>query len=175
VVEKMGPERVVIENDYDFVGRNLSPAFLPEVISRVVEETGCGLLLDLAHARLASNYFGLGARDYIDELPTAQIREIHVSGVQPLEGWWAERLSQVGGDLGHVRNLFGRLVDHLPMTEADWSLCEWAMRRIHDGAWGQPWAVTFEYGGLTGFFRATTDKGILADQIPRLYTLVTGT
>lgn len=58
VVKRFGEERVIVENDHSYAGHNLRPAFLPEVIRQVVEETRCGFLLDIAHARLAATYLG---------------------------------------------------------------------------------------------------------------------
>ena len=38
----------------------MRPSVEPEVITRVVEESGCGLLLDISHARIVANYLGHG-------------------------------------------------------------------------------------------------------------------
>jgi hypothetical protein len=111
-------------------------------------------------------------REYISALPTAHVREIHVSGVQLFEGHWVERLCQVDIDTGTIQRSIDRLVEHLPMTEQDRRLVAWAMEQIHSGAWGQPWVVTFEYGGVGRLFRAVTEIDVLAEQIPRLYALV---
>jgi uncharacterized protein len=148
---------------------------LPQVISRVIEETVCGFLLDLAHARLAARYLDISAREYVGALPTDRIREIHITGVQRVDERWVERARQAGVAEEDIQNYAGKVMDHLPMTEADWTFFTWAMEQIHSGAWAQPWVVTFEYGGLTGFFKATTDRDVLADQIPRLHTLIAGT
>ena len=172
VVERFGPERVVVENDHDNGGRHLLPAFLPETICRVVRETGCGLLLDVSHARLAARCLGIDARQYINMLPVKHIREIHVTGVQRFEGRWVDLLRQAGVDEGTIQHYAGRLLDHLPMTDPDWELSTWSMEQVHSAAWGQPWVVTFEYGGVGRLFKAITDAGVLAEQIPRLYALV---
>ena len=175
VVERFGVERVIVENIPFFGDWGLLIATLPQVISRVIEETGCGLLLDLAHARLAARYLGIGAREYVGALPTDRIREIHVTGVQRIDEGWVELARRAGVAEEDIQNYAGKVMDHLPMTEADWEFFAWAMEQIHSGAWARPWVVTFEYGGLTGFFKGTTDKDVLADQIPCLYTLIAGT
>ena len=46
------------------------------------------------------------------------------------------------------------------------------VEQIRDGAWGQPWVVTFEYGGDDGLSGAITEVNVLAEQVPRLYALV---
>jgi uncharacterized protein (UPF0276 family) len=175
VVERFGAERVIVENIPFFGDWGPLIAALPQFISRVIGETGCGFLLDLAHARLAARYFGISASEYVGALPTDRIREIHITGVQHIDEHWVELARQAGVTEEVIQNFAGKVMDHLPMTEADWEFFAWAMEQIHSGAWARPWVVTFEYGGLTGFFKATTDKGVLVDQIPRLYTLIAGT
>lgn len=174
VVERFGPECVVVENDHHSRGRNLRPAFLPEVIGRVMAETGCGLLLDVSHACLAARHLGMDAREYLAALPTERTREIHVSGIQRFEGRWVALARQIGVDPDLIQRLAGHLVEHLPMTEEDWEFFAWAMAQVRSGAWGRPWVATFEYSGVSGLFEAVTDADVLAEQVPRLYTLVRG-
>ena len=45
---------------------------------------------------------------------------------------------------------------------------------MHRRAWGQPWIVTFEYGGVGGVWEMVTDRAVLAEQAPRLRRLVKG-
>lgn len=88
----------------------------------MVRESGCGFLLDLAHARVAASYQGQPARDYLARLPLERLVEIHVSGPRP----------------GPYQD--GRLIDaHQPMQEADRDLLSWVLER------GRPRAVTLEY------------------------------
>jgi uncharacterized protein (UPF0276 family) len=94
----------------------------PAFISQVVEESGCGLLLDLGHARITAHYLGEPARDYLARLPLDRLIEIHVSGPRP--GPYPD----------------GRLVDaHQPMQEVDYELLAWVLART------RPRAVTLEY------------------------------
>jgi uncharacterized protein (UPF0276 family) len=168
VVERYGPERVVVENCFGDGGWILRPATLPEVIGRVVEETGCNLLLDLAHARLAARELGVDPRDYIARLPTRRSREIHVAGIQVLEAKHLEGLEEDES----LRSMIGHPIDHLPLTGEDWRFLAWATERIRGGAWGHPGIVTLEYGGVGGFFAATSDPRVLAEQVPRLQALL---
>jgi uncharacterized protein (UPF0276 family) len=174
VVKRFGAERVMVENDFDSGGEHLPPAYLPECICRVVEETGCGLLFDVSHARIAAHDLGMDAREYIGRLPVQHTREIHVTGIQRFEGPWIEALRQAGIDAATIQRFAGRLLDHLPMTGEDWEFFAWAMNQVHSGTWGQPWVVTFEYGGVGPLFQALTQADVLAEQIPRLYKLVNG-
>ena len=94
----------------------------PAFISAVVEESGCGLLLDLGHARIAAHYQGEPVHDYLARLPLDRLVEIHVSGPRP----------------GPFRD--GRLIDaHQPMQEVDYALLAWVLEQ------SEPRAVTLEY------------------------------
>jgi uncharacterized protein (UPF0276 family) len=172
VVRRFGADRVIAENNPPNADECLRPALLPEVAGRVVRATGCGLLLDLAHVRLAAVALGMDARDYARLLPTGRIREIHVAGVQRIEGRWLERMLEHGVPAATIERLTGRMFDHLPMTEGDWTFFEWALAQIRSGAWRAPWIITFEYGGVGSLWEAITDGAILQEQIPRLQEIV---
>lgn len=172
VVRRFGSEYVIVENDHDFGCRHLSPAFLPEVIHRVVEETACGFLLDIAHARLAAHYLGFNVHEYISALPVSHIREMHITGVQNFDERWIEQMRRAGVDANIIQRFAGRLVDHLPMTGADWELFAWSIEQVHCGKWKRPWVVAFEYGGVGSLHAAVTEMDVLTNQIPQLYALV---
>jgi len=172
VVARFGAERVVVENLHGGRGTHLRPAILPQTIRRVVEETGCGLLLDVSHARLAARLLKMDARQYIAALPTGRIREVHLTGLQRFEGHWVERLRRAGVDAETIAHWAGHLTDHVPLTGADWDFTAWVMEQIHSGAWGRPQIVAFEYGGVGPLWSAITDRDALAAQVPRLYALV---
>jgi hypothetical protein len=173
VVRRFGAERVIAENNPPNADECLRPAYQPEVISNVVRESGCGLLLDLAHVRLAARTLGQDECQYAEALPVERIREIHVTGIQRAEGRWLDRMRQQGVMPAEMQRLAGRLIDHLPMTDEDWSLCEWAMAQIGGGRWNRPWIVTFEYGGVGPKWEAVTDADTLRAQVPRLHRMVT--
>jgi uncharacterized protein (UPF0276 family) len=172
VVQRFGPERVVVENDHGSRGRALPSAYLPNAIGRVIEETGCGLLLDISHARLAADHLGLDQREYICMLPVKHCREIHITGIQRFEGQWLERVRQTGAGAEVIRDYAGEKMDHLPLTSTDWRFVAWAMEQVRGGAWGKPWIATLEVGGVGSLWEAVTDKDLLAEQIPRLAGLV---
>lgn len=142
-----GADRVVVENvPYAGLGSKYDPLVAdPGFIRRSVQETGCGFLLDLAHARIAAEALSVDVREYVSLLPVERLRELHVTGVHTHEG---------------------QRRDHLPMTEADWELFEWALQAIHRGRWGTPRIVAFEYGGVGEKFVWRTDPVVLAEQIP---------
>jgi uncharacterized protein (UPF0276 family) len=163
-----GSEKVIAENDTGDTGM-VNAAILPEVISTVIRETGCGLLLDLAHAQIAARTLNVDTKEYLSRLPTDRIGEIHITGVQYLGPEWQERIRTSGTvppeRLPRYRD---RWMDHLPITPKDWELIEWAAAQIHAGAWKEPWVASCEYGGLSGFFEAVMDESVIREQIPRL-------
>ena len=171
VAARFGTGRTIVENNYARTGRLVRLAHSPEVIRRVIEESGCGFLLDVSHARLAAQDLEVGISEYIRELPVEYTREIHVTGIQRLDGHWIDVARQAGVDATIIRTIAGQSSDHLPMTEKDWAFAAWMMEQIHNGAWGHPWTVAFEVGSINGLFEAVADEEILAEQIPRLYRL----
>jgi uncharacterized protein len=52
----------------------------PEYICRVLERSGCGLLLDTGHLRVSADRLGMTEGTYLDQLPLERIMEIHISG-----------------------------------------------------------------------------------------------
>lgn len=90
------------------------------VITRVLDETSCNLLLDLAHARIAAQARGISPEDYLSRLPLEKTAQIHLAGVR------------AGRD--------GRLFDaHETLTDEDYRLLEWTLERT------QPRWLTLEY------------------------------
>ncbi|MBN1247198.1 MAG: DUF692 family protein [Anaerolineae bacterium] len=172
LVARFGPDRVVGENIFEYFGMHLRPAVMPEVLTEVVETTGCGLLLDLSHARLAARDLDVDARAYVEALPVSRLRELHITGIQRFEGKWIRLVQANGVAQETIEGWRGRWLDHLPMTDEDWTFFEWALGRIRDGAWPTPEIIAFEYGGVGAEFEAITVREELAVQVPRLYAMV---
>lgn len=153
LVDRFGAERVILENapypdrpPYDI------PIVPVDVIYRIVDETGVGLLLDTAHADLTCRAQGLDIYDYLSSLPVHRLRELHVAGVQ------YDEASQ-------------RHLDHYALTAHDWRLVEWVIERIRSGIWATPWLLAFEYGAPRGFLHDVCDINRLTEQTPQLYEL----
>jgi uncharacterized protein len=172
VVNRFGPERVTVENLHGHAQTYLQAAYLPPVISAVVEATNCGLLLDISHARLAAYQLGWDAYDYINALPLTAVREIHVTGVQRLDAYWLNQLAAAGANLDTFAPFAGEPIDHLPMTESDWPFLAWALAEIEAGRWGRPSIAAYEYGGIGAVYEAITNGETLAAQLPRMYEMV---
>jgi len=120
-------------------------------ISRIVKETGCRFLLDLAHARITALVLGLDERTYALALPIDRLSELHITGIKEYNGY---------------------LVDHFEMQPADWKYTEWALKMIKTAQWPEPKLVAFEYGGVGSTFAWRTDKAVLKEQVPQLAQLI---
>lgn len=153
VVNRYGAERVIAENVpyHAQSGEYLRPGVEPELITRLLNETGCGLLLDISHARISAHSLGLDDKEYLNQLPTDRIREMHIAGVHTLPD---------------------SLQDHLSMLADDWKLLEWVLERIQRKEWSQPWMLAFEYGGVGSIFAWRSDPSVIQEQVPWLYEMV---
>ncbi|HLR61043.1 MAG TPA: DUF692 family protein [Lentibacillus sp.] len=153
VADRFGAERVIAENVVyrSYEGDMLRPIIDPDVIARIIRETGCGFLLDTAHARMTCKYLEADAYDYISRLPLDHLKELHITGVQS-DG--------------------NKLRDSMPMSDDDWDLAGWVLKNIHNGSWQEPWVASLEYGGIGPIFEWRTDYDVLAEQIPRLGSLI---
>lgn len=153
VTRRFGAERVIVENVpyHGLGGKFIRPGMEPETICQVVEVTGCGLLLDISHARIAAHYLDINEQVYLDSLPTRHLREMHFTGLE-----WID----------------GKLQDHVPVQNADWPALDFVIERIRSGAWARPWMMAFEYGGIGEKFAHRTDPDVIAAQTPRLAALL---
>lgn len=167
LVERFGAEHVLVENvvnEYGF----LTLAVLPEVIARVLEKSGCGFLFDHSHARLAARNLGLDEREYSASMPVEHIREVHVTGLQRIEGVLFQRIQAAGGTNGFATLTDGQMMDHFPMTAEDWPELEWLAGRLGREKWRTPWVVAYEYGGVGGLWEVLTDQAVYVEQLPRM-------
>ena len=155
VVAHFGAERVIIENvPYRGVqGKTLRPAVEPVLIRQVVADTGCGLLLDISHARIAAHYMGIDERDYMSQLPVDRLCELHFTGLHDLDGY---------------------LQDHLEILDTDWPILDWVLERIKSDQWALPWLLAFEYGGVGEKFAWRSNPQVIEEQVPQLYKRVKG-
>ncbi len=172
LVARFGPEHVVGENIFEYYGMHLRAAVLPDVLTRAIEAAGCGLLLDLSHARLAAKGLGMDPQAYIEALPVGRLREVHVTGIQRFDARWIGRLEAAGFDPDQYELRRDQEIDHLPMTDDDWAFFAWALGRVRTGAWRAPEVVAFEYGGIGALFEPLTIPEVLAEQVPRLHRMV---
>ena len=151
--KRLGKDRVIIENIPYFAPRGEFHRHSVDarIINRAVAETGVGFLLDISHARIAAHYLGVDPRSYIESLPVAHLRELHITG---------------------IRQHKTRLADHMEMADEDWPFVDWSLDRIRSGDWARPWLVAFEYGGIGDPFKWRSRADVIEQQTPRLYEAV---
>lgn len=171
VVARFGPERVIVENVHGYSRAEMQAAILPQVIAAVVAATGCGLLFDLSHARLAAGLLGMDLAAYTAALPLHRLRELHLTGIQPLNGERSRRIAAAGVDADTLARLSHRPLDHMPLTQADWPVMAWARGQIAAAAWAKPAIVAIECGGVGELWGNLTDPETLAAQVPPLRRL----
>jgi hypothetical protein len=147
-----GKDSVALEQfPYTAATPNILAAADSTIFSQVILDTGCRLLLDLAHAKITSQTLGINVKDYIQALPLDRLVELHVTGVKPYNGI---------------------LTDHFQMLPEDWRLFEWALGEIRAGNWREPEIVAFEYGGIGASFVWRTEYHFLKTQVPILYDMI---
>ncbi|MCJ7696114.1 MAG: DUF692 family protein [Anaerolineaceae bacterium] len=91
----------------------------PRTITRILHETDCNMLLDLAHARIAAQATAMTVEDYLLALPLDKVKQVHLSGSRTRDGVLYDA--------------------HLPLLEEDYALVKWILPRII------PDWVTLEY------------------------------
>ncbi len=72
--------KILVENPsayLNFPGSTMSEA---EFLARLVERTGCGLLLDINNVYVSAENNLFDARAYVDAIPAAAVGEIHLAG-----------------------------------------------------------------------------------------------
>lgn len=153
VCKRFGPDRVITENiPLPEKGKNyLRPVALPTFFQRLMAETGCGMLLDLAHAAITAKTLQTEPFAFFSEFPVRRIKEIHITGLGLHEG---------------------EIQDHMEMKDRDWCLFKIAIDRIHMGDWRTPEIIAFEYGGTGTPFAWRSESRVLLEQVPRLNQLV---
>jgi len=68
-----------------------------ELLTRLVDRTGCGLLVDVNNVHVSAHNLGYDARAYLDALPATAIGEIHLAGHAPDERLGAALLIDTHG------------------------------------------------------------------------------
>lgn len=80
--KKIFGKNIVLENvPYRDYYKHCLYLLNPEVISQIVEETDCGFLFDLSHARKAALHLNIPFEDYVSRLPMHRVVEFHLAGM----------------------------------------------------------------------------------------------
>ena len=118
---------VILENLASLPAASYHYAADPALLGRVLDEADCGLLLDVAHARLAALYRAQAPEEYLAALPLDRVRQVHVSGIR-------RRIRRRDG--GGRRGWYDA---HESLQEEDYRLLAWVLARC------RPEVVTLEY------------------------------
>jgi uncharacterized protein (UPF0276 family) len=80
--------QVLVENVSSYLGFTGPEMTEWEFLARLVEECGCGLLLDINNIYVSAMNHGFSAHDYLRGVPRAAIQEMHLAGhsVQRTDG-----------------------------------------------------------------------------------------
>jgi len=152
LIDRFGEDFVALEHyPYTAANSHIRTAADCQNFSQVIKDTGCRLLLDLAHARITADTLGIDVKGYIRDMPLDRLVEIHTTG---------------------IKMYAGILTDHFELQQGDWEVLDWALTEIRSGHWRKPQLVAFEYGGVGDVFVWRTDINVLRTQIPRLYEMV---
>jgi sugar phosphate isomerase/epimerase len=82
----------------------------PEFIAEVLAATGAGMLLDLAHAQVSAGNLGRPLDAYLEALPLAAVRQVHLSRPErQAEGWNDSHLAIMEADVARLEELLPRL------------------------------------------------------------------
>ena len=72
--------RILVENPSRYLGFTASSMPESAFLARLVEATGCGLLLDVNNIYVSTANTGGSADDYLGEIPAEAVGEIHLAG-----------------------------------------------------------------------------------------------
>jgi uncharacterized protein (UPF0276 family) len=120
------PAPLIVENSPQYFEMPGSSMNMAEFVSRVVEATGIGLLLDLSHYLIAAGNTGFDSAAEFERLPLENVVEVHLSGHSLQDGiWWDDHSCEA--------------------SESQFAL----LRRLLERA--RPRAITFEYNWNAAF------------------------
>jgi uncharacterized protein len=173
LLKRFGPEKVLVENIINEPGW-INACVFPEVITSLLEQSGCRFLFDLSHARLSAENMKMDPQAYIAGLPMRRLGECHVTGLHKLEGSLLEMMISIGDPYGLAAHQAGKRIDHLPMEADDWPDFTALLAGIEQGQYAEPGMISFEYGGVGPFWDQVTNREVYLTQVPRMAALIKG-
>ncbi len=74
--------QLLIENPSSYLNYKLSDISETDFLKAVVDKTGCALLLDVNNIYVSASNNNFSAERYLDEIPIAVVKEIHLAGYE---------------------------------------------------------------------------------------------
>jgi len=118
-----------------------------KLFNELCDENDIGLLLDVAHAKVAAHGLNMDLKLYLSQLPLNLVEEFHVVGTRSC-------------DDGTLRD------NHLEMDDFDYKIVEWLLERT------SPKIVTLEYGGFGEHYSWRSDINAIQRQICMLQGII---
>jgi len=79
-VQEFLGQQLVLENASSYVAFSADEMPEWELVATLAKRSGCGLLLDVNNVYVSAVNHGFDPRTYIDAMPAAQVRQIHLAG-----------------------------------------------------------------------------------------------
>jgi len=79
-VQQLLGRRLLIENPSTYLSFAASSIAEPDFLALVVDQTQCGLLLDINNVYVSAHNHGFDAGEYLARIPAASVAEIHLAG-----------------------------------------------------------------------------------------------
>ena len=103
---------VAIETGVAYIARKPFEMMDGAFVARIVEETGCGILLDLHNIYCNEKNGRCSMDDFLADLPLENVWEVHLAGGMEMDGYWLDSHSGPMPDDLRTRSL--EIVRHLP-------------------------------------------------------------
>lgn len=112
LVQDLLGRQILVENPSSYLSFSSSEFEEPDFLCRLVDKTGCGLLLDINNVYVSGRNMGWDPRAYLRTIPADMIGEIHLAGHEVKEVNGAEiRIDDHGSEVcTDVWNLYSELV-----------------------------------------------------------------
>jgi uncharacterized protein len=84
--------KMLLENPSTYVAFEQSEMSETDFLREVVQQTGCGLLLDVNNVYVSATNHKFSAEEYLSDFPLSHVREIHLAGHTTEEDEWGAPL-----------------------------------------------------------------------------------
>ncbi len=103
---------VAIETGVSYIARKPFEMMDGAFVARIVEECGCGILLDLHNIYCNERNGRCSMDDFLADIPLENVWEVHLAGGMEMDGYWLDSHSGPMPDDLRARSL--EIVRHLP-------------------------------------------------------------